>query len=495
MEIFSMFVVFLFLYGVFGDTVGEIVSVMEGDNVTLHTGLTEVYIGDVIDWRFGPNAILIARVNRAAGTTKLYDDVIGGRDRLNINQQVGDLIITNIRTEHSGLYKLSIHGRNKEMIYNVSVLSDKTDGVKTVPVMEGDSVTLHTDVTEIQRYHLIQWIFRNIVISSIDKTSKVRAIKKHNAKPFLKKLEVDHETGSLKIRSIRTEQCGIYILQMTSSTHTIHKRFNITIFDAVKSVSVMKEDSVTLHTDLTDIYDEILWMFEYEDSLIAAFNRTDQNVSTYEGDDGRFRDRLKLDDQTGSLTITNTTTEHTGLYHLEIISSRHTLHKSFIVNVCNAVRTIRVNMGKPVTLDSGVTKIQKYFQLLWRFGDEDTLMEFNGTNFVFSRDGKFRDRFLYHKNGSITINDIGIEHSGFYHLEIISSRHTLVKRFNVIVTVAADLERPGYISLICVAVLLLAVTVGWIIYCCRIYRRGKTWSHDLRESQKDAATTTQYSFY
>ncbi|XDV23984.1 hypothetical protein PO909_028307 [Leuciscus waleckii] len=308
---------------------------MEGDTVALHTGLTEVQTGDVIDWRFGPNAILIARVNRAAGTTKLYDDVIDGRDRLYINEQVGDLIITNIRTELSGLYKLSIHGRNKEMIYNVSgeyvILSDKTDGVKTVPVMEGDSVTLHTDVTEIPKYHLIQWIFENIVISSIDKTSKVKAIKKHNTKPFLNKLEVDHETGSLKIRSIRTEQCGIYILQMTSSTHTILCADT----DAVKSVSVMKEDSVTLHTDLTDIYDEILWMFEYEDSLIAAFNRIAQNVSIYDDVlDGRFRDRLKLDDQTGSLTITNTTTEHTGLYHLEIISSRHTLHKSFIVNVC-----------------------------------------------------------------------------------------------------------------------------------------------------------------
>uniref|UniRef100_A0A671M363 Ig-like domain-containing protein n=1 Tax=Sinocyclocheilus anshuiensis TaxID=1608454 RepID=A0A671M363_9TELE len=33
--------------------------------------------------------------------------------------------------------------------------------------------------------------------------------------------------------------------------------------------------------------------------------------------DGRFRNRLKVDHQTGYLTITNTTTQHTGCYNLQ----------------------------------------------------------------------------------------------------------------------------------------------------------------------------------
>ncbi|XDV22800.1 hypothetical protein PO909_027613, partial [Leuciscus waleckii] len=98
----------------------------------------------------------------------------------------------------------------------------------------------------------------------------------------------------------------------------------------------MEGDSVSLNTYLTELKDddEILWTFGAEDSLIAEISRADEIFSTSDDvPDGRFRDRLKLEDQTGSLTITNITTEHAGVYKLEIrgmtLSS-----KTFNVSVC-----------------------------------------------------------------------------------------------------------------------------------------------------------------
>ncbi|XP_051764114.1 SLAM family member 5-like [Ctenopharyngodon idella] len=100
------------------------------------------------------------------------------------------------------------------------------------------------------------------------------------------------------------------------------------------SVSVMEGDSVTLYTDLTerDEEDNILWKYGAENSLIAKMMEKNHIFNTYNVLDGRFRDRLKLDAQTGSLTITNITTEHAGVYQLEIRGVKLT-NKTFSVSV------------------------------------------------------------------------------------------------------------------------------------------------------------------
>ncbi|ROL46184.1 hypothetical protein DPX16_4869 [Anabarilius grahami] len=95
------------------------------------------------------------------------------------------------------------------------------------------------------------------------------------------------------------------------------------VTDAVKteSVSVMKGDSVTLESGLTKIQrnDVIAWTFERPGTLIAQIDKEDKIFSTSDDVlDGRFRGRLKLDHQTGSLTITNTRNTDSGEYQINI---------------------------------------------------------------------------------------------------------------------------------------------------------------------------------
>ncbi|XP_026107908.1 uncharacterized protein LOC113079891 [Carassius auratus] len=79
-------------------------------------------------------------------------------------------------------------------------------------------------------------------------------------------------------------------------------------------------DTVTLNTDIIKKeHDKLLWYFE--DTRIALINGHPNTSCLYDGEDGRFRDRLEVDYESGSLIITNITTQHTGRYEAEIIRS------------------------------------------------------------------------------------------------------------------------------------------------------------------------------
>ncbi|XP_058615636.1 uncharacterized protein LOC131529772 isoform X2 [Onychostoma macrolepis] len=103
------------------------------------------------------------------------------------------------------------------------------------------------------------------------------------------------------------------------------------LVDELESVSVTEGDSVTLHHNLTVINmqrnDEIEWRFEG-----IRIARVIVNNSEYYND-GTFRDRLKLDHQTGSLTITNTKITDSGLYQLKTITGHKESIKRFNVAV------------------------------------------------------------------------------------------------------------------------------------------------------------------
>ncbi|XP_056304289.1 SLAM family member 5 isoform X4 [Danio aesculapii] len=100
----------------------------------------------------------------------------------------------------------------------------------------------------------------------------------------------------------------------------------------VKSVSVVEGESVTLRTDVkVQQDDQILWMFNINnaDTRIAEIHR--QNIFKY-NKTVIFGDRLKIDSQTGSLTIRNIRSEHSGLYKLAIVQEK-TTYRTFSVAV------------------------------------------------------------------------------------------------------------------------------------------------------------------
>ncbi|XP_056615557.1 uncharacterized protein LOC130430467 [Triplophysa dalaica] len=113
----------LVLHGVGLDT-HEVKLVTEGESVSLYTNVTHIQTDDEIEWRFGENGPLIARIKRSVNINPTYEDNNETeifRDRLKMNYQTGDLTITHITSNHSGLYTLKINRDNTVSYENLSV--------------------------------------------------------------------------------------------------------------------------------------------------------------------------------------------------------------------------------------------------------------------------------------------------------------------------------------------------------------------------------------
>ncbi|KAL0161258.1 hypothetical protein M9458_044983, partial [Cirrhinus mrigala] len=206
----------------------------------------------------------------------------------------------------------------------------------------------------------------------------------------------------------------------------------------------MEGDSVTLHTGVeTKHQEDIKWYFSKvriaQISGDLSFNCTD--VQCNEGTE-RFRDRLKLDHQTASLTITNITNTDSGEYKLKIIRGSDS-EKTFSVSVNDvpATEPYEKKEGESVTLDAGVIKHPNDV-MMW-YCNDTLIAEITGDQSKICTDDQcnkgFRDRLkLDHQTGSLTITNIRITDSGEYKLKINinSSKFSIarVRRFSVSIT-------------------------------------------------------------
>ncbi|XP_059399786.1 uncharacterized protein LOC132131714 isoform X2 [Carassius carassius] len=82
------------------------------------------------------------------------------------------------------------------------------------------------------------------------------------------------------------------------------------------SQTVKKGDSVTLHTNLRDIQEDIFirWFYGPNEALIVEISKDHINMCVH----GELKGRLLVDSQTGDLTVTNTSTTDSGIFKLQI---------------------------------------------------------------------------------------------------------------------------------------------------------------------------------
>ncbi|XP_059424776.1 uncharacterized protein LOC132159257 [Carassius carassius] len=246
------------------------------------------------------------------------------------------------------------------------------------------------------------------------------------------------------------------------------------VFGDMEKVSVKEGDSLTLHTDITEIQRIffLMWMYGSQNTIIAKIDGKTQTVSLYDVDDGRFEDRLQLDNKTGSLNISDIRTKHSGDYHLKIISNE-TFLKTFSVTVHDVIFAGLENKkeGDSVTLNAGVTDSQKQDLIQWTFGPTNpdrfvAEMKMKVHEITLNSDDIFRGRLhLENQTGSLTIRDIRTSDAGVYQLQISNSKETLYKRFNVFVAVPETGLSTGNIVFICV--LLFGVVSLGVIYLFR----------------------------
>ncbi|XP_067272668.1 uncharacterized protein [Pseudorasbora parva] len=353
------------------------VSVMEGDSVTLNTRLTEIKDDEIL-WRFGFN--VIAEINKPADSFTVYDDVLDGRfrDRLKLDNQTGSLTITNITIKHAGLYQLQIKKYWAPSYIRLSVYEKR--------VNRGDSVTLDSGRSEVKDDDQIQWRFgdKDALIAELNVTADSFTVYDDVLDGrFRDRLKLDNQTGSLTITNITIKHTGVYHLQ-------INNYWPSSYFLSVY-VTLIAEINVT--ADSFTVYDDVR--------------------------DGRFRDRLKLDNQTGSLTITNITIKHAGYYQLRINSE---MVYYFFLSV-----SVSVTEGDSVALESDLTdltEVKNGDRIQWRFGfNGPVIAAINVTADSFTvyddvLDERFRDRLkLDNQTGSLTITNITIKHAGRYQLD------------------------------------------------------------------------------
>ncbi|ROL49266.1 hypothetical protein DPX16_0503 [Anabarilius grahami] len=215
-------------------------SVLKGRPVTLKYD-TEIQKDDKIQWKFGEK--LIAEMTGENRENPQWTDEF--RDQMKLNPQTGSLFIQQTRSEHTGLYKLEINTRDYStfILFRLIVCDEE----KSVSVMKGEDVTLRVN-TEIQTGDEIFWMFgdynRLVAKNTEEECEEGSEFLDSIFKP---KVYLNHQTGDLTIKKIRSERTGEYKLKIIRNGKSSFKLFTVTVSDSTEK---RENESVTVEMPL-----------------------------------------------------------------------------------------------------------------------------------------------------------------------------------------------------------------------------------------------------
>ncbi|XP_073700465.1 uncharacterized protein [Garra rufa] len=221
------------------------------------------------------------------------------------------------------------------LVNGLVMLGVSVVGADEVPVfvMEGDSVTLNTDI-DANHQKEMRWYFNDHLITEIIGDEREICSDDDCKETFGDRLRLDYQTGYLTIMNMRTTDSGLYELIIINSGSFNKKIFSVSIHDVperdeMNRKSVKEGESVALELGEERKTKNLLLYFS--DILIAKITGDQSEICENDQCDERFKDRLKLDHQTGSLIIMNTRTTDAGPYHLQINKNSFSIDRKLTV--------------------------------------------------------------------------------------------------------------------------------------------------------------------
>ncbi|XP_050975644.1 uncharacterized protein LOC127171192 [Labeo rohita] len=208
-----------------------------------------------------------------------------------LDEKTGQITITNLTVEHSGVYTIDINSKEQEQRFSLKVIERvpkpviKTEKIESNP----DVVYLRCDYSE-----TIIW--------------------KNSAGETLIGSQLDQKEESIAVKFTgNPENFYTCTLDNGASTETSDPVYERDLFKEMKAVG----DTVSFRpTNINPPVTSIIWKHRSSSGIVVKATEWD--------DDGfnipnpRFRGITTLDEKTGQITITNLTVEHSGVYIIDI---------------------------------------------------------------------------------------------------------------------------------------------------------------------------------